>query len=69
MRDDYDFSNAIKNPYTKVQKTSITIRLDNSTVEYFKNLSQQLEIPYQSLINSFLADCAKNKKQPNLEWI
>lgn len=69
MRDEYDFSNAIKNPYTKLQKTSITIRLDATTVEYFKRLSDKFGIPYQSLINSFLADCAKNEKQPHLEWI
>lgn len=68
MRDEYDFSNAIKNPYTKVNKMNITIRLDRDVVEYFKSLSQQLDIPYQTLINSFLKDCAHNKKQPNLEW-
>ena len=68
MREEYDFTNAIKNPYVKKSnKTNITIRLDNETIDYFKNLSEELNIPYQTLINSFLKDCVKNKKKPNLE--
>lgn len=66
MRDKYDFSNAVKNPYIKKNKTNITIRLDEEVLEYFKSLSRDLDIPYQTLNNSFLKDCAKNKKQ--LVW-
>lgn len=65
MRDEYDFSNAIKNPYKK-NKINITIRLDEDVLDYFKSLSDELDIPYQTLINSFLKDCAKNKRQ--LAW-
>ncbi len=68
MRDEYDFSNAIKNPYSKQQKATVTIRLDSSTIEYFKNLSEKVNIPYQTLINSYLTDCAVNKKQPVFSW-
>ncbi len=67
MREEYDFSNAIKNPY-KSQKTTVTIRLDKSTIDYFKNLSDEVNIPYQTLMNSYLADCAKSKKQPTFTW-
>jgi predicted DNA binding CopG/RHH family protein len=68
MLDEYDFSNATKNPYAKRLKKQITINLDNDTVDYFKNLSSSTGIPYQTLINLYLTDCAKNKKQPNFSW-
>lgn len=65
MREEYDFSNAVKNPH-KRNKVNITIRLDEDALNYFKSLSDDLDIPYQTLINSFLKDCAKNKRQ--LAW-
>ncbi len=68
MVEEYDFSNARKNPYAKKLKKQITINLDNDTIDYFKNLSQSMGIPYQTLINLFLADCAKNKRQPTVAW-
>ena len=68
MKDEYDFSNARQNPYAKKLKKQITINLDNDTIDYFKNLAQTTGIPYQTLINLFLADCAKNKKQPTVAW-
>lgn len=70
MKDEYDFSNAIRNPYAKNLKTKkvVTIRIDDDTVDYFKKLSTELGIPYQTLINSFLKDCAINHRKPNLSW-
>lgn len=68
MRNEYDFSNAVKNPYVKKLKKQITINIDTNTVDYFKSLSESTGIPYQTLINLFLADCVKNKKQPNIAW-
>ena len=68
MVEEYDFSNVRKNPYAKKLKKQITINLDNDTIDYFKNLSQSMGIPYQTLINLFLADCAKNKRQPTVAW-
>lgn len=66
MREEYDFSNSVKNPYVRKNKINITIRLDEDVLNYFKELSQKTDIPYQTLINSFLKDCAKNKMQ--LTW-
>lgn len=66
MREEYDFSNAVKNPYVRKNKINITIRLDEDVLDYFKELSQKTDIPYQTLINFFLKDCAKNKMQ--LTW-
>ncbi len=68
MKKEYDFSAARPNPYAKRLKRSITIRLDESTVLYFKSLADKLEIPYQSLINLYLRDCAASRKQPAVKW-
>ena len=68
MRDEYDFSDGVKNPYVKPQKATVTIRLDKATVDYFKSLSEEANLPYQTLINSYLADCAAKKMKPTLAW-
>lgn len=68
MRKHYDFSAAKKNPYAKRLKKSITIRLDETTVEYFKALAEESELPYQSLINLYLRDCAASGRRLALTW-
>ena len=68
MRSEYDFSKSIKNPYINKLKKQITIRLENETVEYFKQLAKETEIPYHKLINLFLKDCAENKIKPAIKW-
>ena len=68
MRDEYDFSSGVKNPYVKPQKTTITIRLDKATVDYFKSLSEEANLPHQTLINSYLADCVARKIKPTIAW-
>lgn len=68
MRDEYDFSNAKPNPYAKALKRQVTIRLDQATIAYFKNLSEEVGIPYQSLINLYLRDCAVSEKKLELKW-
>lgn len=68
MREEYDFAAGMKNPYARPQKTTVTIRLDTSTVDYFKSLAEEVKLPYQTLINSCLADCAARHKKPVLNW-
>lgn len=68
MRAEYDFSKAKKNPYAKRLKQRVTIRLDAPTVEYFKGLADETGIPYQTLINLYLRDCAESKKELSLDW-
>ncbi len=68
MRDEYDFSNAMKNPYSNRLKKQITIQLDTDTIAWFKSQSIATGIPYQTLINLYLADCANQKKQLKLNW-
>ena len=62
MRDHYDFSNGIKNPYADRLKKQITIRLDDKVIEYFKNMAEETGMPYQNIINYYLLDCVKEKK-------
>ena len=70
MRDHYDFSNmkGKKNPYTKYLKQPVTMRLDRESIEYFKSLSEESGIPYQTLINLYLRDCAMNKRKLDMQW-
>ena len=62
MRDHYDFSNGIKNPYADRLKKQITIRLDDQVIEYFKKMAEETGMPYQNIINYYLLDCVKEKK-------
>lgn len=66
MRDEYDFSKGVRNPYAAQLKRQVTINLDASTVDYFKAQAEETGIPYQKLINFYLADCVRQKKQ--LRW-
>ena len=68
MRAEYDFSNGIKNPYVRKAKKQITINLDIDTINYFKSQAETTGIPYQTLINLFLSDCATQKKQLQATW-
>ncbi len=68
MRKEYDFTAAKKNPYAAQLKKQITIRLDEESIDYFKSISQDAGIPYQSLINLYLRDCAANQRKLNLKW-
>ena len=68
MREHYDFSKARRNPYVKHLKRQVTIRLDQDTIDYFKNLSADTGIPYQTLINMYLRDCATNRKKLAVLW-
>jgi predicted DNA binding CopG/RHH family protein len=68
MRKDYDFSSARRNPYARRLKKQVTIRLEEDTLAYFKKLAVETAIPYQTLINMYLKDCATQRKQLRLEW-
>lgn len=68
MRKNYDFSGARKNPYAKRLKKQVTIRLDEDTITYFKALAAETQIPYQTLMNLYLRDCAASGKRLRLDW-
>ena len=67
MKKEYDFTNAKKNPYASKLKKQITINLNEEVLVYFKNMSEETGIPYQSLINLYLLDCVNNKKTIKFE--
>lgn len=68
MREEYDFSQSRKNPYVKGLKKQVTINLDSDTIDYFKEQSVDVGIPYQTLINLYLSDCAIHKKRLQMTW-
>ena len=68
MRKEYDFSNSRPNPYAKRLKKPITIRLDPDALEYFKKTAESVEMPYQTLINLYLKDCANKRRKPEMSW-
>ncbi|MEQ9566367.1 MAG: BrnA antitoxin family protein [Pseudomonadales bacterium] len=68
MKKSYDFSKSVRNPYLKKSKKQLTIRLDEDTIEYFRSLSEDSGIPYQSLINLYLRECAASNKKLKMKW-
>jgi len=68
MRKSYDFSKSKKNPYAGRLKKQVTIRLEEGTVAYFKALADELGIPYQTLINLYLRDCASSGRRLSMAW-
>lgn len=68
MKEEYNFASARKNPYAKKLKKQITINIDNNTIDFFKAQSISSGIPYQTLINLYLSDCASQKRQITLSW-
>ncbi|HEY2413557.1 MAG TPA: BrnA antitoxin family protein [Pirellulaceae bacterium] len=68
MRKEYDFSKSKKNPYSRMLKTQITIRIDKDTIDYFKQLAAESQISYQNLINMYLRECVEARKKPQLRW-
>lgn len=70
MREEYDIRNLNprKNPYSNRIKKQVTINLDGTVIDYFKNMSQKSGIPYQTLINLYLSDCVESKRELRISW-
>lgn len=70
MREEYDFSNGVKNPYAKKLKAKsvVTIRIEDEVIHYFKQLAEEVNLPYQTLINLYLKDCVEQKRKPTISW-
>lgn len=70
MKKEYDLSKmrVRKNPYISKLKRQVTIRMSDDIIEYFKDMSEDTGIAYQSLINLYLKDCVENGRRPNLSW-
>ena len=70
MKKEYDFSKmkARKNPYASRLKKPVTIRLSEDVIDYFKNMAEDSGVPYQSLINLYLRDCANQHRKVEIKW-
>ena len=69
MRKEYDFTDSKPNPYAKHLKKAVTIRLNPEIIKYFKDLSNEVGIPYQQLINMYLSDCVAKKQKIKINWV
>ena len=68
MKKNHDFSKAVKNPYAERLKRQLTLQLDPDTIDYFQDMAKDLAIPYQTLINMYLRECADSGKRLRLHW-
>ena len=70
MRDEYDIENLNprRNPYSKRLKKQVTLYLNEDTRKYFRALAEKKGIPYQTLINLYLSDCAEHKRELQMNW-
>jgi hypothetical protein len=68
MLDNYDFSKAGKNPFAQVLNKNKTITLEDDIVAYFEDMSEKEKIPYQTLINLYLADCIRTHRKFAMTW-
>ncbi len=68
MKKEYDFDKlkGRKNPYAQRLKKQVTIRLGQDVIQYFKEVAEETNIPYQTLINLYLRECAYEHKK--LHW-
>jgi len=70
MKSEYDLGKlqSRRNPYARRLKKQITIRLNPNAISYFKDMAEETGIPYQNLIDSYLTDCAQNRRRLVTKW-
>lgn len=69
MKDNYDFSQSIKNPYFKKLQKPVTLELKEDVLNYFTQLAEETGISYQSLIELYLQDCVHQQRKPIVQWL
>ena len=71
MKTEYDLSKmkSRKNPYATKLKKSVTMRLGEDVIGYFKLMADEKGVPYQSLINLYLRDCVTNHRKIDISWL
>lgn len=70
MKVEYDLSilKSRKNPYAAKLKLPVSMRLSEDVVAYFKRMSLEAGVPYQSLINLYLRDCVMRHRKVKIAW-
>lgn len=62
MKEEYDFSQSVKNPYTSKLKDQVVIALDDEVIKYFQSQAEEMGISHQRLIQLYLQDCVRSKR-------
>jgi len=70
MKKEYDLSTlqSRRNPYASKLKKSVTMRLSEDIIHYFKEMAIESGVPYQSLINLYLRDCVQHHRKIDIVW-
>lgn len=70
MKSEYNLAKmkSRKNPYAAQLKKSVTMRLSEDVITYFKQMAEEAGVPYQSLINLYLRDCVANHRKIDISW-
>lgn len=70
MKSEYNLAKmkARKNPYASKLKKSVTMRLSEDVIGYFKAMAEEAGVPYQSLINLYLRDCVAHHRKLDISW-
>lgn len=63
MPAEVDFSDSVANPYVGRVRRRVTINIDGETVDYFKAEARRTGVPYQTIINLYLAECREQGKR------
>ncbi len=70
MKTEYDLSTmkSRRNPYAAKLKKSVTMRLSEDVIDYFKQMADEKGGSYQSLINLYLRDCVSSHRKIDISW-
>lgn len=68
MRAEYDFPNAVRNPYYEKLTKEVTFRLDKEAIQYFQRLADDRHISLERMLNIYLCECMENKHEPHFPW-
>lgn len=70
MKKEYDLTSmqSRPNPYAAKLKKSVTMRLSEDVIRYFKQMAEEQGVPYQSLINLYLRDCVTSHRKIDIRW-
>ena len=70
MKKEYDLKSmkSRPNPFASKLKKAISIRLGVDVIEYLKQVSHETGVPYQTLIDTYLRDCMRSKRKPEMVW-
>ncbi len=69
MKNEYNFSKSVKNPYAKHLKKQVRFVLALMSLNILRIYFGETGVPYQNLINLYFQDCAHSHKKLKLNWV